>query len=74
MLAMTRPLHELVKPGLEHKWQTEIFPKYFVRDATCIDQCRKPGLFKEEAVITFGSMVALRNVILDCNIKYISLL
>ena len=57
---MTRPLHQLVKPGLEIEWENEIFPKYFVRDSTCIDQCRQPGLFKEEAVVDNGSMVALR--------------
>ena len=60
MLAMTRPLHELVKPGLEAEWEKNIFPKYFVQDPTSIDQCRQPGLFKEEAVVDHGSMVALR--------------
>ena len=64
MLAMTRPLHELVKPGLEMEWQTEIFPKYFVQDSSCIDQCRQPGLFKEETAVNYGSMIALRNAIL----------
>ena len=57
---MTRPLHELVKPGLEKEWIEKIFPKYFVQDPTSIDQCRQPGLFKEEAVVDHGSIVALR--------------
>ena len=63
MLAMTKPLDELVKPGLEEKWRNNIYPKYFVQDASSIDQCRQPGLFKEEAVVNNGSMIALRKVI-----------
>ena len=62
MLCFTRPIHELVKPELFHQWTTEIYPKFFVRDATDISQCRQPGLFKEEAVVNHGSMVALRKI------------
>ena len=60
---MTRPFSELVKPGLEQEWENEVFPKYFVRDPTNISETRQPGLFKEEAVVTSGSMIALSNVI-----------
>ena len=60
MIAMTRPLDELVKPDCRSIWQEEIYPKFFVTDQDDIHQCRKPGLFKEEAVITNGSMIALR--------------
>ena len=59
MIAMTRPLNELVKPELRAEWDTDIYPNFFVQDPANIDQCRQPGLFKEEAVITNGSMVAL---------------
>ena len=62
MIAMTKPLSELVKPELEEKWKNEVYPSFFVQDPNCIHQCRQPGLFKEEAVITNGSMVALRHV------------
>ena len=62
MLCLTRPINELVKPELAEEWENEIFPQFFVRDSTNIDQCRQPGLFKEEAVVNFGSMVALRKL------------
>ena len=61
---MTRPFNDLVKPGLEQEWKNDIFPKYFVRDATNISQARQPGLFKEEAVVNSGSMVALRKIVI----------
>ena len=59
---MTKPLDALVKPELKEKWTNEIFPKFFVQDATNIDQIRCPGLFKAEAEINHGSMIALRLV------------
>ena len=59
---MSRSLNDLVKPELREKWDSEIYPKYFVRDQNDIDQQRQPGLFKEEAVIKNGSMVCLRIV------------
>ena len=62
MIAMTRPLNDLVKPELRKEWESEVYPKYFVRDQENIDEQRQPGLFKEEAVITDGSMVSLRSV------------
>ena len=61
MLCFTKPMNDLVKPGLEEEWKNIIFPKFFVSDPTSIDQCRQPGLFKEEAVINRGSMIALRD-------------
>ena len=54
-------MNDLVKPGLEDDWKNNILPKFFVTDPTSVDQCRQPGLFKEEATVNFGSMVALRN-------------
>ena len=57
---MTRSLSELVKPGYESIWEKEIYPKFFVRNPDDINQCRTPGLFKEEAIITNGSMICLR--------------
>ena len=63
MLCMTRPLNELVKPELKEEWETTIYPKFFVRDENDINQVRQPGLFKAEAVVHSGSMVALRNII-----------
>ena len=57
---MTRPLNELVKSGYESKWKKEIYPKFFVQNPDDISQCRQPGLFKEEAFITNGSMISLR--------------
>ena len=62
MLCMTKPMNELVKPDLKLKWENEIFPKFFVTDESNIDLLRKPGLFKAEAEIDSGSMVALRMV------------
>ena len=62
MLCFTRPIDELVKPELSEEWEKEIFPKFFVLDPKNIDQCRQPGLFKEEAVINHGSMGALRKL------------
>ena len=62
MIAMSRPLNDLVKPELREEWEKEIYPNFFVRDQENIDQQRQPGLFKEEAVITNGSMVSLRMV------------
>ena len=64
MFCMTRSLNDLVKPELKKEWETEVYPKFFVRDATNPDQSRQPGLFKEEAVINHGSMVALRNALI----------
>ena len=58
-LAMTKPLNELVLPEKRDKWDSEIFDQWFVRDNTNIDQVREPGLFKDEAVVTNGSFVAL---------------
>ena len=63
MLCMTRPLHELVKPELKKEWTNSIYPKYFVQDLNSISQVRQPGLFKPEAIVNSGSMVALRNFI-----------
>ena len=63
IITMTKPFHDLVKPGLEDEWNTKIFPKYFVQDPNCVDQNRTPGLFKEEAVINHGSMIALRDTV-----------
>ena len=65
---MSKPLNDLVKPDLREKWDSEIYPKYFVRDQKDIDQQRQPGLFKEEAVIKNGSMVCLRTVSNSFNI------
>ena len=58
-LAMTKPLNELVLPEKREKWNSEIFDQWFVRDYNNIDQVREPGLFKDEAVVTNGSFVAL---------------
>ena len=68
MFCMTRPFKELVKPGLEEEWKNEIFPKYFVQDANDISQTRQPGLFKEEAVVNSGSMIALRKAVIYCHL------
>ena len=61
MLCMTRPLENLVKPELKHEWENLIYPQFFVTDPTDINQIRRPGLFKAEAEVDCGSMVALRS-------------
>ena len=58
-LAMTRPLNELVHKDKLDSWNSHIYSEWFVRDETCIDQVREPGLFKEEAMVKDGSFVAL---------------
>ena len=58
-LALTKPLNELVKEEKRDAWESFVYKSWFVRDPECIDQVREPGLFKDEAVVTDGSFVAL---------------
>ena len=58
-LAMTKPITELVHKNKLVEWNSHVHSDWFVRDETCIEEIREPGLFKNEAVVTDGSFVAL---------------
>ena len=58
-LALTRPINELVREDKRSAWDEHVYAKWFVRDPSSIQQVREPGLFKNEAVVTDGSFVAL---------------
>ena len=58
-LALTKPIGELVHNHKLDDWNKNIISKWFVLDEKNIDQVREPGLFKDEALVTDGSFVAL---------------
>ena len=58
-LALTKPISELVYANKKEQWVSNIYNNWFVQDETDIDQAREPGLFKNEAIVTNGSFVAL---------------
>ena len=58
-LAMTKPINELVYKDKLNDWNNRIKFEWFVQDESCISQVREPGLFKNEAMVTDGSFVAL---------------
>ena len=58
-LALTRPLNDLVYQHKRTDWDNITYKNWFVRDENDTDQIREPGLFKNEAVVTNGSFVAL---------------
>ena len=58
-LAMTKPIDELVNDEKRANWHSKVYPEWFVRNPDCIEQVREPGLFKDEAIVTDGSFVAL---------------
>ena len=58
-LAMTKPIDELVLEDKREVWSNKCYSEWFVRDENDINQVREPGLFKNEAVVTEGSFVAL---------------
>ena len=58
-LAMTKPITELVNKNKLETWKSSTYSDWFVRDDNNIHEIREPGLFKNEAVVTDGSFVAL---------------
>ena len=58
-VAMTKPISDLVYEHKLEDWNSNIYDKWFVRDDKDVEQIREPGLFKNEAVVTEGSFVAL---------------
>ena len=58
-LALTKPIDQLVYEHKRKQWDNYTYEKWFVRDENDTDQIREPGLFKNEAVVTNGSFIAL---------------
>ena len=58
-LALTKPITELIHENKHDHWASHVYSNWFVRDESNINEIREPGLFKNEAVVTDGSFVAL---------------